>query len=225
MAMTKNLTGLAAACGIYMFALYPAFGHGQGWNGLAARGAEPASAASTRDSGKSFDAFFAALRYMESRGDYAAVNTLKFIGAYQFGEAALVDLGYVRRDRDLYDNNYGGGFTGKDGIRSVNDFLNSPRVQDKAANAWLRIMWRYIESEKLSRYAWKKVGSVTLSPSGMLAATHLLGTGGLKQFIRSGGSADIRDPYGMPLVNYIEKLAGYDIPFAPARPDVIASLN
>ncbi|MDX1779741.1 MAG: hypothetical protein R3256_00325 [Thalassovita sp.] len=174
---------------------------------------------------KTFDAFLAALRHMESRGDYKAVNTLNFIGAYQFGEAALVDLGYVRRDRDLYDNNFGGGFRGKDGIRSVADFLNNPKVQDKAARAWMKLMWHYIEKERLSRYAGKRVGKVTLSPSGMLGATHLLGTGGLKQFIQTGGSNKIRDPYGMPIASYIERLAGYNIPFAPGGSRVSAALN
>lgn len=164
------------------------------------------------------DAFFAALRHRESSSNYRAVNTLNFIGAYQFGEAALIDLGYVRRDRDIYDNDFGGGFTGKHGIRSVRDFLNNPAVQDRAAKDWMQIMWRYIRADGLDRYAWKEVGGVTLSPSGMLAATHLLGSGGLRQFIESKGSADIRDPYGMPLRSYIVDLGGYDIPFAPPSP-------
>ena len=171
---------------------------------------------------RSYSDFFTQLRYMESRGDYRAVNTLNFIGAYQFGEAALIDLGYVRRDHDLYDNDFGGGFTGKDGIHSVQDFLASPAVQDKAAQEWMRIMWRYIRAEGMARYAWREVGGITLTPSGMLAATHLLGTGALKEFIQSDGAADIRDPYGMPLANYINTLAGYDIPFAPDAPRDLA---
>jgi hypothetical protein len=166
----------------------------------------------------SYDAFFGALRHRESSGNYRAVNTLNFIGAYQFGEAALIDLGYVRRDRDVYDNNFSGGFTGKNGIRSVADFLANPAVQDDAAREWMQIMWRYIEADGLDRYAWRQVGGVTLSPSGMLAATHLLGPGALRQFVNSNGRADIRDPYGMPLRNYIVDLGGYSIPFAPRGP-------
>ncbi|MDJ0631021.1 MAG: hypothetical protein QNJ44_22370 [Rhodobacter sp.] len=223
--MESTQRKLSIAIVSWFLALYPAFAQGQDRGNVAAPAPQPLLIASTGGPGKSFEAFFAALRHMESRGDYKAVNTLNFIGAYQFGEAALVDLGYVRRDGDLYDNNYGGGFTGKNGIRSVQDFLNNPRVQDKAARAWMKIMWRYIEAEKLSRYAWTRVGRVTLSPSGMLAATHLLGTGGLRQFIRSGGSNNIRDPYGMPILHYVEQLAGYEIPFAPEKPDVIAALH
>lgn len=176
----------------------------------------PANAVIDQQGG--YDDFLAALRYKESRGDYQAVNTLNFLGAYQFGEAALVDLGFVRPDRDIYDNDFSGGFTGKHGIRSVRDFLSNPAVQDAAAREWMRIMWRYIEAEGLRQYAWRDVGGVVLSPSGMLAATHLLGSGGLRDYIRSNGRADIRDPYGMPLRTYITDLGGFEIPFAPRRP-------
>jgi hypothetical protein len=161
------------------------------------------------------NAFLIALRMMESGGDYQAVNTLNFLGAYQFGEAALTDLGYVHLDNDALDNNYSGGWTGKNGIDSAKEFLASKKVQDTAAEAWVKLMWHYIESENMGRYAWTEVGDVLLTPSGMLAATHLLGPYALKEFIQSDGTADLRDPYGMPIVSYIDRLAGYDIPFAP----------
>ncbi|MBA3910573.1 MAG: hypothetical protein C0524_11970 [Rhodobacter sp.] len=161
---------------------------------------------------------------MESGGDYQAVNSLNFLGAYQFGEAALTDLGYVRLDSDALDNNYSGGWTGKNGIDSAKEFLASKKVQDKAAEAWVKLMWHYIESENMGRYAYSEVGGVELTPSGMLGATHLLGTYALKEFIRSDGTADLRDPYGMPLVSYIDRLAGYDIPFAP-KPRRVASAS
>jgi len=162
---------------------------------------------------KSFTAFLLALKMMESGGDYQSVNTLNFIGAYQFGEAALTDLGYVRYDGNAYDNDYSGGFTGKDGIRSIKDFLNNKRVQDAAVEKWMRLMWSYIELNRIEAFAGQPVGNITLTTSGMLAASHLLGAGALKEFIASGGTADLRDPYGTPIVHYIEKLGGYEVPF------------
>ncbi len=71
--------------------------------------------------------FLAALRMRESSGDYAAVNTLGYLGAYQFGEAALVDLGFVIRDANPYDNQFDAGFTGKLGIASADDSSPRPR--------------------------------------------------------------------------------------------------
>ncbi len=164
-----------------------------------------------------FAAFLIALKLAESGGNYQAVNTLNFLGAYQFGEAALIDLGYVRRDSDVYDNDFGGGWTGKNGIRSIQGFLQNEREQDRAAQKWMRVMWSYIEYHDIDGYAWGTVGGTQLTTSGMLAASHLLGAGALKEYIESDGQLDLRDPYGMPLSAYIAKLGGYDVPFAPAE--------
>jgi hypothetical protein len=173
---------------------------------------------------QSLNAFLVALRMMESGGDYQAVNTLNFLGAYQFGEAALIDLGYVRHDADPYDNNYSGGWTGKNGVESAKEFLSSKSVQDKAAVAWVKLMWHYIEAENLHRHAWTDVGGVELTPSGMLAATHLLGTGALAEFISTDGKSDPRDPYGMPVSSYMIRMAEVEVPFGP-RGRKLASLS
>jgi len=166
---------------------------------------------------QTFAAFLIALRMAESGGDYQVVNSLNFLGAYQFGEAALIDLGYVKRDSNVYDNDFSGGWTGKNGIRSIQGFLDNEREQDRAASQWMRVMWSYIEYHDIDGYAWETVGETQLTTSGMLAAAHLLGAGALKEYIESDGRNDLRDPYGMPLSAYIAKLGGYDIPFAPAE--------
>ena len=163
---------------------------------------------------KTLAAFLVALKMMESDGDYQSVNSLNFLGAYQFGEAALTDLGFVRYDGDAYDNDYSGGWTGKFGIESAKQFLNSERAQDKAMKEWLGVMWSYIELHDVDRYAWRDVGGEQLTPSGMLAAAHLLGVDALEEYINSDGKTDLRDPYGTPLSSYIERLNGYDVPYA-----------
>jgi hypothetical protein len=43
-----------------------------------------------------YDAYRQAIGVHESGGNYGAVNTLGYIGKYQFGAAALVDLGYIK---------------------------------------------------------------------------------------------------------------------------------
>jgi|GEM_PF-665175 len=168
---------------------------------------------------KSYSEFLEDLRDRESSGNYLAINALNFIGAYQFGEAALIDLGYVRRDADVYDNDYGGGFTGKNGVESLADFLMDPKVQDDAAREWMRIMWRYIEADGLSNFTWQQIGDITLSPSGMLAASHLLGPGALRRFVESKGRENIQDPFGTSLHSYIEYFNGYNVPFIECGPN------
>lgn len=165
---------------------------------------------------KTLEAFLIALRMMESGGDYQIVNSLNFLGAYQFGEAALTDLGFVRYDGDAFDNDYSGGWTGKHGVHSLEGFLNSRRAQDLAMQEWMTLMWHYIELQDLHTHAWTQVGDTFLTPSGMLAATHLLGADSLAAYVHSGGRATLRDPYGTPIERYIDRLSGFDIPFAPA---------
>jgi hypothetical protein len=98
---------------------------------------------------------------------------------------------------------------------SAKEFLASKSVQDKAAVAWVKLMWHYIEAENLHRHAWTDVGGVELTPSGMLAATHLLGTGALEEFIVTNGKSDPRDPYGMPVSSYMIRMAEVEVPFGP----------
>ena len=164
---------------------------------------------------QTLNAFLVALRMMESGDDYQAVNTLNFLGAYQFGASALIDLGFVLADGDPYDNDYSGGWTGKHGVDSAQEFLASKSVQDKAAVTWVKLMWHYIEAENLHRHAWTRIGGVELTPSGMLAATHLLGTGALAEFIATDGTSDPRDPYGMPVSSYMIRMAEVEVPFGP----------
>jgi serralysin len=57
----------------------------------------------------------------------------------------------------------------------------------------------------------------------MLAASHLLGVDALAKWISSGGTADLRDPYGTPLTEYITSFQPYDVPFGPSNPGAMAS--
>ena len=164
---------------------------------------------------QSLNVFPVALRMMETGGDYQCVNTLNFLGAYQFGEAALLDLGYVGQDSDPYDNDYSGGWKVKNGIDSAKEFLASTSVQDLAAEAWVTLMSHCIEDQHLDSHVWKMVGVVELSPSGMLAASHLMGTYSLQAFIESDGKVDPRDPCGMPVSSVMIRMATVEKSYGP----------
>lgn len=165
-----------------------------------------------------FDEFLAALRQRESSGNYRLVNDYGYMGAYQFGEAALYDLGFVKADGNFYDNNYSGGFTGKLGVNSVSDFLNSRTAQDAAAVEWFQLLWVYLKAYGVTDYAYTTLNGYYLTPSGMLAGAHLLGASAVRDFILSGGTDIGVDAYGTPITHYIELLAGYDMPFVDLAP-------
>jgi len=160
----------------------------------------------------SYDDFFSALRQRESSGDYTVVNRLGYAGAYQFGEAALFDLGYAARDGNLYNNHYDNGFLGKNGIDSLSDFLEDSDEQDGAASAWFAMLWSRIRASDLEFYDGQTLNGVALTKSGMIAAAHLAGTGGLKNFIESGGVTSAKDGNGTSVVDYLKLFAGYETP-------------
>ncbi|MDC6364983.1 MULTISPECIES: hypothetical protein [Flavobacteriaceae] len=138
--------------------------------------------------GSSYNGFKEALAFKESQGKYDVVNTLGYLGKYQFGLSTLNLMG----------------------VRNATDFLNSPVLQEKtfdtniARNKW--ILRRYIK-----RFTGKRIRGVEITESGILAAAHLAGAGNVKKYLRSYGQNDVSDAYGSNISHYMKKFAGYDI--------------
>ncbi len=153
--------------------------------------------------------FKEALGARESGGDYKVVNASGYMGKYQFGKAALTDLGYMTE---------AGNWTGKDGIGSREDFLNSPQAQERAMEEWGALMNRNVEAAGLEKYIGQTIGGCTITRSGMLAGRHLVGIGnadrpGLKAYLESNGETVPKDGNGTPISEYVCKFGGYATPF------------
>jgi hypothetical protein len=145
--------------------------------------------------GKSFEGFKEALGFKESRGDYFSVNTLGYLGKYQFGAETLKLLG-------IYNPAF---------------FLNTPELQEKAfiANAERN---KWILRKDIERFSGKMIAGVKVTESGILAAAHLAGPGNVKRFLRSYGAQDFSDAYGSSISYYMEKFADYDTsPITPKQ--------
>ncbi len=164
-----------------------------------------------------YEDYLDALRMREASGNYSLVNTLGFLGAYQFGEAALIDLGFVNNDGSPYDNDFSGGFTGKLGINSVDAFLATPAAQDAAADEWFPLVWDYATALGLDSYLGQSVGGVLITGSSIISGAHLLGAGAVKTWLESGGTSDLADAYGTPIAEYLALFSGYEIPFVTAE--------
>jgi len=117
-----------------------------------------------------------ALGKRESSNNYQAQNSGGYIGKYQMGAAMLTDLGYVKRGTTNAMLNDPSVFTGKDGIRSKQDFLNNSQVQESAMDAELAMNER-----RLIKQGVITAGSDQREKSGYLATSHLLGTGGARK--------------------------------------------
>ena len=80
---------------------------------------------------KDMAGFLYALRMQESTDNYSAKNRRGYIGAYQFGERALADLGiYSESGSDPYSKNDWAGYIKKNkyGITSISGFLSSKKT-------------------------------------------------------------------------------------------------
>lgn len=159
--------------------------------------------------------FKEALGARESSGNYQAVNRLGYLGKYQFGSMALIDIGYKTRD---------GNWTGKNGINSQEDFLNSPQVQESAMEEWAVILNRDVELAGLERFIGQQIGDdCVVTRSGMLAGRHLLGIGnsnrpGLRAYLESNGAIDPMDgnpgdSHRTPISEYVCRFSNYQTPF------------
>lgn len=138
--------------------------------------------------GKSYNGFKEALAFKESQGRYNVVNSLGYLGKYQFGLSTLHLMGVYNAD----------------------EFLNDPVLQEKvfytnlARNKW-------ILRRDIKRFTGKRIGGVEITESGILAAAHLAGAGNVKKYLRSYGKEDVADTFGSSISYYIKKFAGYDI--------------
>lgn len=161
-----------------------------------------------------YHAFLSALRQRESSGNYQVVNKYGYLGAYQFGEGALIDLGFVNNDGAWWNNDYSGGWTGKLGINSKADFLASSFAQNAAADDWMPLLWSYLGGYGLHNTPGAKIGGITVSASGLISGAHLLGSSVVADWVNSGGKNDPTDAFGTHISEYIGMFSGYRLPFA-----------
>ena len=130
--------------------------------------------------GSSYNGFKDALAFKESQGRYDVVNTLGYLGKYQFGLSTLNLMGVYNADK----------------------FLRNPALQEVmfdtniARNKW-------ILRRDIKRFKGKRINGVEITDSGILAAAHLAGAGNVKKYLRSYGKDDVADAYGSSISYYI----------------------
>ncbi len=138
--------------------------------------------------GSSYIGFKEALAFKESQGNYFSINTLGYLGKYQFGIGTLQLMG-------VYD---------------ATSFINDPALQEQvfqtniARNKW-------ILRRDIARFKGKRIKGIEVTESGMLAAAHLAGAGNVKKYLRSYGQYDVKDAYGTSIAKYMTKFSGYDV--------------
>lgn len=156
--------------------------------------------------------FLDALGERESGGDYGVVNSYGYLGKYQFGELALIDVGYYTADGTAANDFRNGYWTGKNGIDSTSGFLADAGAQEQAIRAYMKLQWTYLGETQ--RFAGQTIGGLKLTESGLLAGAHLLGAGAVTAFLEAGAVGPPADAYGTAITEYMTLFAGYPTPFA-----------
>ncbi|MEM6761606.1 MAG: calcium-binding protein [Pseudomonadota bacterium] len=160
-----------------------------------------------------YNDYFEALAVRESSDNYQLVSSLGYLGRYQMGELSLAEIGYYAGDGTSAQD-YVGRWTGRDGINSVADFLNSPRVQDSAAREYTAWNWQTLTQYGFNVYAGQTLNGQAMSLSGILGATWLVGFSGMRDFLESGGTNAAVDGFGTSMLEYIELFNGFGTPVA-----------
>lgn len=125
--------------------------------------------------------------FIESTNDYKKINSLGYLGKYQFGKSTLKTLKYK-------------GSTVK--------FLNSPELQETMMLKLLKYNQKRLR-RYIKKYSGTIINGVVITESGMLAAAHLAGQGNVKSFFRKG--INPKDSYGTSLTKYLCEFSGYSL--------------
>ncbi len=133
----------------------------------------------------------------ESNNNYKAVNSLGYLGRYQFGAQSLEDIGFIKKGcYKKYKNNVPQKcWTNKESISSKTQFLNSKQAQDKALNIKFNIDYkRLLRSKVLTKE------STQVEIGQALFVSHLLGTRGAYNYFKK--NINKSDGYGTKASEY-----------------------
>jgi hypothetical protein len=160
---------------------------------------------------KTLQNFLDDLGARESGGNYKAFNKYGYAGKYQMGEAALVDAGYYKKSSRKYNNDWSGEFTGRDGVKTLQEFLNNPTAQENAQIVFKKKQWSYLRAVGADKYSGQIINGYKITNSGLLAGAHLKGAGSVIEYLKSGGKTVGKDAFGTSVESYIKKFGGYDV--------------
>lgn len=147
---------------------------------------------------KGYEAFKDAVALSESSNDYGAKNAWGYLGRYQFGMMRLTDLGLCEKIGKTYRWR---------APYSEAVFLADHALQDRIFRRHVALLRQEVLKDFGKRLG-KTILGVQITLSGSVAVCHLLGKGGLRDFLNG---VDRGDALGTRASTYMRKFAGYDI--------------
>lgn len=133
--------------------------------------------------------------FSESNNNPKAINLLGYCGEYQFGFEARKDVGF--------------------GHITLEEFRQNPEIWPKVDQDTAMVRYLKFNEEKLKKELLLIeqdsifIKGILLTKSGLLAAAHLTGAGGVKKFIETKGKLDFEDCLGTSISDYLSKFSNY----------------
>lgn len=131
------------------------------------------------------------LAHKETKNNYQAVNSIGYIGIYQFGPSALKATGYGHITAEEF---------------TANPNIWPPQEQEKAMTKLIRLNSKALDTI-IKKHVGDTILDIKITKNGLLAAAHIAGAGGVKKFIRTNGQYNPTDKYGTKLSEYLEEFA------------------
>lgn len=140
---------------------------------------------------KNFNNFLNDLAFKESGNNYNIINKYGYMGKYQIGRQALIDIG-LNVDNDV--------------------FIKNPELQEIAIRLLLKKNKKYLE-KYIGKYSYIKIKKNYVTESGMLAASILGGSSSVIDFLESDGLKDFGDGNGTKISEYLREFEGYKMEY------------
>jgi len=150
---------------------------------------------------KSSDEYYKDLLDLRSQ-----THKMSTIGIYHFHPSDFREIGYILPLTF-------GKWTGKYGIKNLDDFKNSQLVQEIAFRERLAKIWAELKDYR--HYEGRVIKDITITKSGMLTAGFYVGSAYLKKFLDTSGESDMQDKFEIRgCSDYMQKFAGYEIDYS-----------
>lgn len=145
------------------------------------------------DSTKTHDKFLTDLAHYESGNKYnPQPENPSYYGKYQIGRAALNAIGFSSIAKE--------------------EFIEDHELQELAMRRLMKLNKKLLISY-IGRFEGKTVGGIYITQSGILAASHLGGSGNIIKFLESNGRDVFRDGNGTPITKYLNLFSDYNLHF------------
>ena len=117
------------------------------------------------------------------------------LGKYQIRRPGFIDIGYMDKN---------GNWTGKNGIYSSEDFLNSPQKQEQILDEYLKSNYQQLKNKGALNYLGTPmhglVNDFNITNTGLLAASHREGSGAVNNYLNNL----VKNRNGQYYINYDE---------------------